>query len=253
MLRISLDLTLAHHLDDNEQSSARNALAFGSEIETIVMRLLLAANIAKPGALEIGDGYIFHQELWFRGTPRFQTDLNYAVEHVRKIGWPPLQELEVKQVLDWYPYESLYERPHPPSGPLVRAINAISYLIGETGPQSEVTALVYSLIGLEALYADSHEGIAEQINTKAQLFLGEMHAFKRSLKKMYNIRSRFLHGELDFPPSFYPWAESEYEANFVEVESSATLASMVLIATLQRMCERGLTELRFRMVLNEGG
>lgn len=246
VLRADVDFTLAEAIRENDNPYMADQIVVAAEIRSILTHLLLLANIGRPGVLQLGEGVVIEKNRWVVSTPRLLSDLFLSVEHVRAIGWPPVADLPLHDVLAWYPYQSLHAAT-PPTGPLARAINAVSYLFGSTGPESQVSAMLYSLIGLEALYTDTHDAVAEQINSKAQIFLGPMSAFKKELKQMYHIRSRFLHGDLDFPRSFETVRPSDYPT-LDAIERSANLASMLLLVTLQRMCQHKLTELRFRLV-----
>jgi hypothetical protein len=251
ILRADVDFTLAEAIPGNDNPYMEDQIVVAAEIRSILTHLLLLANVGRPGVLQFGEGVVIQKGGWLVSTPRLLSDLIHAVDHVRTIGWPPVADLPLHDVLAWYPYESLHAAT-PQTGPLARAMNAVSYLFGSTGPESQVSAMLYSLIGLEALYTDTHDGIAEQINSKAQILIGPMNAFKKELKQMYHIRSRFLHGDLDFPRSFESIRPSDYPT-LDAIDRSANLASMLLLVTLQRMCEHRLSELKFRLVHDTPG
>jgi hypothetical protein len=247
ILRAKVDVTVARRTEG--EGGRDNVVRIGAGIENLLMRIMLAASLAKPGGLQLGEGIVIHDGRWLMSTPKLMSDIVYAERYVREIGWPSIRELPLEQMFTWLPDDGadLQDRPMTPLG---RAMHAATYLYGESGPQAEIDAMIYSLLGLEALYTDSHDGISEQISSKAQLFLGEMSSFKKALKQMYNVRSRFLHGDLDFPPSTTFFGEWSRTRVFDEVERASALASMLLIATLQEMCIQGLSQLRFKLVLD---
>ena len=242
ILRVTVKCIIPNDLDRHEVSRK-----FAAEVQGLLYGLILAANVAKPGSFEVGEGMIFCGKQWVYSTDQVITDLQFAEQFTQEYQWPPIRELPLNQVLSWHPFIGNRETTGVRTGKLARGLHALSYAFGELGADSEVSVLMYALVGLEALYTDSHDGIAEQVSKRAQVLLGELKNFKKALKQMYNIRSRFIHGDLDFPPSFVPFMESSYTTEYQEVENSANLAVMVLLATLQEMCSRGLHELSFKL------
>ncbi|QOY36478.1 hypothetical protein AWH56_001945 [Anaerobacillus isosaccharinicus] len=76
-----------------------------------------------------------------------------------------------------------------------RALSSFSFLLGK----DYTNILFRSVMGIEALYAKGTSSLQEQVREKSQLILGKQEAFKKVYTNMYNFRSRYIHGDLDFP------------------------------------------------------
>jgi hypothetical protein len=74
-----------------------------------------------------------------------------------------------------------------------KALHTFTYLFSTNYHSGLSTSLIWSLIGLEAIYADSDLGIAQQIHEKAQVLLETINENKKIFKSIYNFRSRLLH------------------------------------------------------------
>jgi hypothetical protein len=139
--------------------------------------------------------------------------------------------------------------------PVTRAINAFSHLIRQELFQIEgynnPEILFWALIGIEALYAKGKTGFPEQIREKSQVLLGIQSANKKKIGNMYDFRSRFIHGELDFIAPFLG-VESKSKEDFSDVLSESTgLAIAILIATFQALIQRGWSGLQFSYVVGD--
>lgn len=56
--------------------------------------------------------------------------------------------------------------------------------------------------GLEALYCQGNSNLPGQLNVKSTLLLGDRVSFKKDFNKMYDYRSRFVHGDLNFQDQY---------------------------------------------------
>ena len=106
--------------------------------------------------------------------------------------------------------------------------------------------LLWSLIGIEALYCSGKEGLSEQIFTKTQIFLGEIIDYKKKLKQMYDFRSRLIHGDLNIPPNHFYDDDNPFRDQLFD---STVFAVAILTATLQKMVYENKKELNFKYKL----
>jgi hypothetical protein len=211
--------------------------------------IILAASIASPGALDPVE-VVYSVDGQVRNTAFPRLGGGEARKEAKKKGWPPLAELSVATCLQW-----LYRIPGfvegVPSGPLGRAITALSQISPLGEPESSA-ALMWCMVGLEALYTRGKEGIASQLLEKAQVLLGPVGRDRKAFRGLYDYRSRFVHGGLDFPLSYTPYdgldAFLDAQLNLYDNE---LLAEALLLATLQAMVTRDLMDLHFRWELVE--
>lgn len=124
-----------------------------------------------------------------------------------------------------------------------RALAAYSHLDG--GPAD----LFWAMLAIEALFTQTSVAVQQQVVQNTQLLLGNKPGIKKRLDKMYNFRSRLVHGDLDLPGAFREW-DSCREPYAKGYEASLGLAMAIVIATFQELAHRGWNELRFKYVLD---
>lgn len=90
------------------------------------------------------------------------------------------------------------------------------------------------MVGLEALYAEGTEGLRRQILQKSEITLGPRTAFKKQFERIYEVRSRFIHGDTPFPLA-YSESTSAVEAQGREIGEAFGLAQAMLLGSLQRL------------------
>lgn len=135
--------------------------------------------------------------------------------------------------------------------PLVRALNALTYLFS-TGPELSALGIMYSLMGIEALYAQGQEeSIGEQILNKTQAIFGSGEGLRKKIKGMYDLRSRLVHGQLDFVPCFTDWDPLELRKTQKKLDDTNDIAIAILLATFQKMIINDWKTLTFEYVLKE--
>lgn len=210
--------------------------------------LVLVANVASLGSMGIKEGIILQDDKLHDKTDLMSANqLRYAAELVDKIGWPKLQKLDFIQVWKWAIAQKGFLEGYSKNS-VTRALSAFTYLFDENiewqGP-----SLFWALVGIEAIYKEGNTGITEQIREKTQNLFGEPTEFKKKLTGMYNYRSRFVHGDLDFP-SRHPSDEIS-EAEFVwELSEHIDLAIGILAATFQELVQRNWSGFKFSYVVS---
>ena len=207
----------------------------------MISRLLLAACIAHPdgfrtlsamcnvdGLTTVSDAVAFDLEVEF---------------DVEAHAWPRPTLLSLRQAYEWLLRLPRY-RDGVGKGRLGRAVAALSYIASPTHQlESEV---LWPLIGLEALYCTGKDGLQAQILRKSEVYLGARHEDKKRLNRVYEARSKFVHGQYDLPMAYTAYnATPEYEAVNEELDAAHKFATKVLVATLQKAAAEGRFELEF--------
>jgi hypothetical protein len=246
--------TLRRNNPHHPQLSREEAIHFAgdatvSELSTVAGHLVLALNIAYPGAIETGRRYQFVEDQFVRSESGFVSRLAKANSEARKLGWPPLRELRVESVWRWMTEIPGLEEGHT-RGPAGRALSALSYLFSDRYDGSPVVDLVWALVGLEALYGKGNLGLKGQLLEKSEVVLGPRTAYKKRFGSMYDFRSRFVHGDIDFPLAYVDSSSFGPERFDREAGESLFVAAAMLIATLQQLVGRGLHELSFSYTLD---
>jgi hypothetical protein len=166
--------------------------------------------------------------------------------HISKeIGWPPLQTIGVKRVLDWLEALPGWQNGIG-QGPVARSVAALSQALATEGRQDSALSLIWAMVGLEALFCRHHEGLKSQLSTNVQLLLGKWSSHKKRFGKVYDFRSAFLHGVLDLPFAHRGRQDDEAAWRFIwDSDEEAGLAMVTLLASIQELIMRDWRELEF--------
>ena len=233
----------------------------------------LAANIAWFGSFNARQFYSFinsnvysaFSKYVYENSPykyNFRSDTNYLRqdgvgvvdnsfigEEIEKQNWPPITKLNVLDVFMWLKGMEGFDSGVAKSK-LGIAYAAFSFMMGDPGSSSK-SKLVWALMGLEALYCKGGSGLREQLVSKTEVFLGERITHKKSFGKMYDYRSRLMHGDVNLVYRHNQYDGSrelnEFDSEFSNAEQ---LAISVLLSTLQKLCMLNIYELKFTYAVN---
>ncbi len=232
--------------EEQEQLFKMNFIA---ELRSKIYYFLVLTNIAKPGIIKTSTGEIWVNkkiESYFHPIISIHRE---SLDDVLEMKWPKYSNLKFTDVWNWFnKYNFSFER-HS-QNPTERALNAFTHLFKENS-LGITFDLFWSLIGIEALFCKGKEGLSNQIFNKTQVLLGEISDYKKKLTKMYEFRSRLIHGDLEIPPNHYEFEdenEEEYQENLYQ---AAFLAVAILTATFQKMVELDKNEIDFKYRLKE--
>lgn len=205
--------------------------------------LALVSNLARPGSIGLFDGYVSIEEHTIRRTEPFTSWHFYEAAHVaKKSGWPMLTDLPIFEVWKWAESINGLSRGFSSSA-IGRSLNALTHLTSLESRQPFI--LFWVLMGLEALYVQERGGVMEQLREKVNTLLGAPKMHKKKFARMYDLRSRLIHGQLDFS-SAYSMVEGPKDDRFHQELGEATeFATALLLATIQQLVKRGWRELRF--------
>ena len=220
--------------------------------EKRIIDFLLIVNLARVGSLEINKGYIFVDNEFYKLSESLLNSIRLSVDLSNKIGWPKFDNLKIKDTWFWY-LEKLKPVDCLSSTKIERAFNAYSNLYG-ISHGFEFEQLFWILLGLESIYVKGNSGITEQVRKKSQVFLGKDASLKKRLNQMYDFRSRFIHGEKNFPNKFTKSVDlEEFDKFSNEIYDTINFSQAILIASLQKLIRLGWTNIDFdyKIVGNE--
>lgn len=211
--------------------------------------LIVASNIAKPGALvpERVAQFVAGQFLWSDG-PEYLTDLDLVRERAEELGWPTIEELPLASVWTWLSsIDGMSEG--VPKSRVGRAVAALSQLLVSAGGGAAMD-LMWAMVGLEALYLQHGPGLATQLLSRMEIVLGPIRQNRKVFKRLYDYRSRFVHGDVPFPLAYSPHdAVEAFEKFSIEAYEYELIASAMLLSTLQWLAVRDRHELEFELQL----
>ena len=243
-------LELVAHSGEIQESEEAFSLHLTSAAMKRFYDLMVAANLARPGSVFALPGKVYVDGTFVFSTQQVYSSLDQAVSAANRVGWPPIHDLDILQVIAWLDHNGVWLLDQFGGSQIIRALNAFSYLLGSEG-EIGADSLLYSMMGLETLYAKG-EGISQQILEKSQLLLGEVRENRKLVKSVYNFRSRWFHGDMDFPGRYFnedvhPDLD-KFQGEYFELEP---LAQAILVASIQELIRRGWHSLSFRAVLDQ--
>jgi len=239
LLKLEFDYAfdVSKFLRDKEADENASLFFLNSKIIQGIKSLIVAINIAIPGSISFWEGLIFINGDLSSRIDRMNSILNEMLQIVEEKKWPKIKSLDILTV--WkYLLDRGYNFNNHSKDKIERALHCFSYFFGN--PNNTEAHLLYSMMGIETIYAQGNLGLAEQIDTKCQLLLGKLKEFKKLLKQLYDFRSRFIHGDLDIAPRHFRFMSEEFEMNKFENDffDSSLLSVAILTATLQKLIEK---------------
>ena len=222
---------------------------FTGEYERQLQLALLASNISFPGVASYMGGLIKFADVNYFS---FNDWGNYLLEHVeeyRYLEWPKNIDVSFEQAWNWV-YKIFSLNSDVSYSRVSRALAAYSMIACGAEEQRSQLLLFWAMMGLEALYCEGSEGFRHQIFEKSQVVLGPIKENKKISKKMYDIRSKYVHGAMDIPYVFSHNYESIGVDKFrEEIYRAESIAIKMLISSLQFMVLTNKDELDFKYSL----
>lgn len=214
------------------------------EFKKAINDFRIAINIAFPGFFEISEGYIFIENERHIKIESSISSLLASVLGARKRKWPEIKILNISKTWEWLLKRESFINAMS-SNPIERALSSFTHIF----QSDNYDDLFYSLIGIEAIYTKGKQGILEQLREKSTLLFGEPENYKNSLSKMYDIRSRFIHGNLNFPSKYYIYDGIKQFDEFMskEYEQCLEIAEALLVGTIQQFVIRNAESLKFNL------
>lgn len=186
-------------------------------------------------------GAIYIDQVYSGRTIALLQHIEFAYEHVEKIGWPSMGRLTFNETLNWFEKHAitLYSRSESPAN---RALNAFSHLFSYGLFEKHSDYLFWCMLALEALYVEGDTGVNSQFRIKSQLVLGEPQQYKKLISKLYEYRSRLVHGDIDILPRFGFERRSKQDDEYWE---NVAFATAILIASIRQLIKNDLTRFTF--------
>lgn len=212
----------------------------GITADFLLSRLALILNITYATKIDILSGVVHSdQDKYLDKTDIIISSLDFAYEVQLKTKWPKIVGLKLDETLNWYVTNNLHTDLNS-KNKLHRAINSLSYQFSNLS-EKDTSILFWTMVGIEALLADGSANIITQIKTKTSIILGEPKEYKKKLDKLYNYRSRFVHGDINFPAKF----SSDYDNFEDEYYNYLHFATSILIALIRILIVQNKSEFVF--------
>ncbi|HEX5337766.1 MAG TPA: hypothetical protein VFW53_04945 [Gallionella sp.] len=220
-----------------------------SELQSTIFDLYLALSIAHPGAIYFWECWQFCDKRFMGIEGGAMTSFDSARKRAEELKWPEIRTLELRDVYGWLIKVAGFTD-RQGTGQVGRAIAALSYLVKIKSKDENALSLVWALLGLEALYGHGNVGLKTQILEKSEALLGPRHENKKLFGWMYDFRSRLLHGDMDLLYQHNTHdADPTHEKISKELCECESLATAMLLSTLQNLCQRNSYSLEFGFTL----
>lgn len=213
-------------------------------IDDYLTRLNFLINLTYSTNVDFLPGLIYSNSNEYMGrTEIIASSITLAYEHASKIKWPKIKNVTLNDTIDWfYKFEI-----HPSQRSKNRAhiaINAFSQLFGDL-KSSDSSVLFWIMLGIESLLADGIQSISYQIKEKSSIILGKPREYTKKLTKLYNYRSRLIHGDYNISPKFH----SDYGTYDEEYADYLFFSTSILIALIRELIATQKDEFKFELTL----
>lgn len=205
-------------------------------VSEMVERALVLSEICYPGTVCSLDGIcisedswqIIHAKSWYCALGEPDSNLP---------SWPPLEPISLVTVHRWAQKIGFGEEAIATTR-ISRMLAAYTHLIG-LGQNNEGEVLFRAMQGLEAFFCDGVGDLRKQLADKIELWVGPIQDKKHSIGKLYEVRSKFVHGAsyIDYYRHGMDIPEQEARSS-LESEYASTFAVRLLIATIQNCIKR---------------
>lgn len=245
-LFLTVDKYLVLEFVATEQLMSNKIGRFFSLVEKRINDLIMAICIARKGGLEISgqSAILINDQFQYSIFPMIH-GIHRAYQRSKKLKWPAIRNLSLVKTIQWI--ETFQEEIDGVSSTKIgRALNAFSHLFHRQGGEGSAAELFWALVGLETIYVDGNANLQGQVNSKSQLFLGVRKENKKAFNEMYDFRSRYIHGDLNFYNKFCVDDDTdEYKSFFYSVDDNESLAIAILIATFQKLIIKDWRKIEF--------
>jgi len=206
---------------------------------------LIFSQLAIPGSLNSDKGFVLKEGEYHQDIRPISFNLSNLI-YKENQTWPNPDILPIKLVWDYILHKTNILTMKSSSN-IENGLNAFTYLCNY--PNNFMQNLLWAMSGIESLYTEGDLGIGYQIERKAKLFLGEPLENKKILKKLYDFRSRFLHGSMSIPINLGWLFQDDEEKYYNEFYEMDCLASKLLITTIQKIIKSDLKTFKFDFIL----
>jgi hypothetical protein len=255
-LKFSSEYTILRK--DLTRDLMKDVMTFDYFAESYIRHFLIYSNIAVPGAIDTREGIVvskltfgLYEEIESKRFNMLSNSIWNSINIARKYKWPTIQVLPIGETLSflqdhWSAFENL------PVNRLQRALNAFSYLFHDNLSDSTHIDLFYSLIGIEAIFVDGHDNVQKQVDRKSQILLGQRGEFKKLFNELYEFRSRYIHGQLNFLNRYYvDDIGDDVKSHVTKSYDNSSFATAILIASIQKQIQLRKNDLEFDIILKE--
>lgn len=233
-----IDLNIFDSIEEKDLNRALIYEIFNKRLQD----LIFAANLSSFGSITVHEYIIFqNNDVYIIGGEKM--DYKTLFEAKRKsLEWnyPKLLDIELTNVWEW-----LIKREDFIKGFSQTATTRALMNLLEISHSDDGMKLFRAVMGIEGLYTKGKNNLIEQVREKTQIILGPQENFKKLYSNMYNFRSKYIHGELNFPAKINIDFSGEMFNYTSDLMTATHFAILILGASIQQLIVRGWQGLEF--------
>jgi hypothetical protein len=143
--------------------------------------------------------------------------------------WPTLKTIDITTCVNWaYRVGFGHENFARKTNRIGRMLAAFTHI--PHNRQGEI--LFRAMQGLEAFYSDGIGDLRRQLSSKSALFLGKWKEEKNIVGKLYDLRSKFVHGSSSI--GYFNQDLNDCDESAEEIDDAAYFATRLLVSTIQK-------------------
>ena len=251
-----LKFTLSFNENNIIQETYINKLAI-LYFSKLIYEIFLIANICMIGSIDYCDSVIMlNNEYTDSKLERIDVwSLQRAYDFIQKYKWPAINDLSFIDGWNWHENHLLFFDGFS-INKTSRAINSLSRIFTfDLKSKDHSNDLLWAMIGIEALLTNGKGGVLEQVREKlAVLFNNSTPSIKKIINRMYNYRSRFVHGDIDFQSFGYFFDAAERFTKYTDEQmETVDISIAILVSTLQYIIKNNWSGINFEIIVKDDG
>ncbi len=219
-------------------------------LDPTIQTYLCASLIAYSGAVYPTGNIWFHGNREQQFSRSYVSHVHESIEFLRRSGFQSLDALDFDSAIKWvFRQQGMF---HGYSNtPAAKALSYFSRLFTPRFREDELSNTVWALAGIEALLVEGGRSSGGQLREKLSAIFGssiEASWLVRETAKLYEFRSKMVHGNRHLKSAFRSHEDEESETRQDEETESELLAIGLLTVLLRRLIEANETAFIFKTV-----
>lgn len=204
--------------------------------------LIFAANLSNFGSITVNEYVVFQDSNVYAigGKQMDYSILFEAKQNSMTWKYPKLSEIDIVDVWKWLTKREDFLQGFSHSAVTRAIINLL-----EISNSDSNMKLFRAVMGIEGLYTKGKNNLLEQVREKTQILLGPQEEFKKLYSNMYDFRSKFIHGELNFPATVSIDFSKKLEQHSEDLKKATCFAILLLGASIQQLILRDWDGVKF--------
>jgi hypothetical protein len=234
---------------DAHQSRVAAARMLSNICLSLAQRMIVLMNISSPGYSKTSFSILESKGLLFEVGEGCFSWLEYASYEEENFlaRSKPIFDQEPQAFFDWAKQINGFWD-NLPSTNVERSLSYFSYIFTSEHHSNYFETLPWIIGCLDALYCETNTGISEKLKNRIPIILNDLtkQEIVKAVNKVYQDRSRIVHGDSKFVANFSdPYELSDVGSSYIMLFDSLPLMLYLIIRTLRFCVEKNLKSLDF--------